>query len=71
MMRRVAWIMVSLAACSGPQVGKKDSGTPEPDAGVAELHSLEPVDHALAAIFTDREEAGSTDERGRMGNRAG
>jgi putative hydrolase of the HAD superfamily len=45
--------------------------SPEPDAGVAELHSLEPVDRALATIFTDREETGSTDERDRMGNRAG
>jgi HAD superfamily hydrolase (TIGR01549 family) len=45
--------------------------SPEPDAGVAELHSLEPVDRALATIFTDREEAGSTDEPDRRGNRAG
>jgi putative hydrolase of the HAD superfamily len=45
--------------------------TPEPDAGVVELHSLEPVDAALATIFASRGETGSTTEPDEIEKRAG
>jgi YjjG family noncanonical pyrimidine nucleotidase len=43
--------------------------SPEPDASVMELHSLEPVDRALATIFASRGEAGSTTEPDEIGKR--
>jgi putative hydrolase of the HAD superfamily len=45
--------------------------SPEPDAGVIELHSLEPVDRALATIFEGHQEARSTAEPDRVENGAG
>jgi HAD superfamily hydrolase (TIGR01549 family) len=44
--------------------------SPEPDGGVVELHSLEPVDAALATIFASPGEAGSTTEPDQIGKRA-